>query len=426
MPSNIDLTTKVISLSGEIAVFAECEINKFYCRAEIKTKIDNRVLGRIRFGLKDEAQSLFNENIVIPKHVYIDNMVNVSEYKYVGSAMHELTFRLSVEWGAQGRIILEAVRDTHYFHYRNGFTLANSYHFPSSYYFNLARELILSGNKKITKNMGACKLHLSPDTIIKKLHQFNIPNDIQLHGSSDLHLNEEDMLMTEAKAKSLASKIMICLHTAFKKRKNRVNLPYGMRYSEICQLMLEEEKLYPSSPKTDVILTTGCRYIIDILPIDTLEKHKEFEIIVAAAIILSTAVQDREFGPQARYGNQLLNPQLTLEKLLKLGDEGFTSEQHFKQIGKAALIDKTIPFDGIVRDDLFPDLDLAPEFKTLFEKYQLTSSSVTSSTTEPSSSAEFAPQKINKQISYGNIPFWQTKQQVLQNADEFQINKNLW
>lgn len=103
-----------------------------------------------------------------PPHVYIVDMNNLSPklYQHVGRALHEAAFRLSVKSGFEGRVRLEAVRNTHYFHYLCGFRIEDDVD-AETYYKELANEIKNSHGTRTHNDFGA-KILFLPDCQIAK------------------------------------------------------------------------------------------------------------------------------------------------------------------------------------------------------------------------------------------------------------------
>src|SRR5205085_8725161 len=115
--------------------------------AKLFLKGVNDSVGFVRYHFTKAESYYAAPSYIIPNHVYISYMENYSSYKQVGAALLEFIFKQSLENGAEGRIRLDAVRNTHYFYYRYGFRAEGP--FQLTYYQNLSEALAQAGNKRI-------------------------------------------------------------------------------------------------------------------------------------------------------------------------------------------------------------------------------------------------------------------------------------
>ena len=103
-----------------------------------------------------------DKNNVIAPYAEIVDMHNESKrhhpegYKDIGAALHECAFRLSLMHGCEGRILLQAVRNTHYFHYKSGFRIPQD----QDYYYKLADAVVTANGNMLTGDLGSQNLYL--------------------------------------------------------------------------------------------------------------------------------------------------------------------------------------------------------------------------------------------------------------------------
>ena len=147
-----DLTTKIVIGDVERSVQANViPQNNNHYKIGIVVENEGSELGIMICKLNEAGYENFlcrlDTDREHPRHILIINMENQSEYKHVGTALHEAAFRLSIEKEAQGHVRLDAARNTHYFHYLNGLRLEitpcteSDEHPATAYYKKLAKAL---------------------------------------------------------------------------------------------------------------------------------------------------------------------------------------------------------------------------------------------------------------------------------------------
>jgi hypothetical protein len=83
---------------------------------------DSGIQHRVQVFQQSDRLPLGNmEYLMWDDHVYIHTMRNTSNYRHVGTFLHEYAFRQSVANGKQGNVRLHAIDSSHYFHFMNGF-----------------------------------------------------------------------------------------------------------------------------------------------------------------------------------------------------------------------------------------------------------------------------------------------------------------
>lgn len=193
MELRFELITKIISPEAElfdVYGIAKCISNDpdntryqvtLYCN-----EVDQPV-GNLDFELwlpnaKLKKYNNLNLDNTLPC-LHIIDMHNVSKFSHVGSALHEFAFRASIALNAKGRINLDAVRDTHYFHYIHGFRTGG---FPlfmpkvsaadisKGYYKTLAVALQEAHGQRIENDLGSMPLYLPKKEILTNLIKYNI------------------------------------------------------------------------------------------------------------------------------------------------------------------------------------------------------------------------------------------------------------
>lgn len=228
MGLRFELITKIISPEGEhfgVYGIAKCISNDpdniryqvtLYCN-----KMDQPV-GNLDFELwlpntRLKKYNHLNLDNTLPC-VHIIDMHNVSKFAHVGSALHEFAFRASIVLNAEGRINLEAVRDTHYFHYVHGFrTVGFPLFMPKvsaadiskGYYETLASALQEAHGQRIENDLGSMPLYLPKNEILTNLTKYNISatiTDFETEDASSRTLFDRSELLIE-EAKPVVSKL---------------------------------------------------------------------------------------------------------------------------------------------------------------------------------------------------------------------------
>jgi hypothetical protein len=109
-PFDTKYTTKVVTPNNK-------EVNiafSHYCNGTIQHKLlvhqhgEKKPIGDMEYFIWDD-------------HIYIHHMHNTSQYRYIGTLLHEVAFRQSVLFGRNGFVRLSATGSSHYFHFLNGF-----------------------------------------------------------------------------------------------------------------------------------------------------------------------------------------------------------------------------------------------------------------------------------------------------------------
>lgn len=390
LPKNfrLELTTTVLSPSGEkIRVYADyqwtsqqrtvaSEILGDRYRATIKINEDSPELGFVLFDFqtREDRESQYSHHHPPPR-IFIVNMENNSDYAHVGNALHEATFKASLRLGAKGRVLLDAVRDTHYFHYKNGFRSEEiSVYSEVDYYLRLAKALKEAKGNRIQANLNSKYLYLPSQYRQANLKKFGLPED-----SCDLQPESKgtaarirrcEMLIEETLRGSLSSKLLFALDEGFGSRDDmpaKFKMPAGIlkRINPLYETWKSKNpSLFDST--TNDILKEASRLLLNKLPIDSTEKEKALVTVMTGMMVLAMVLQDEQYGKQFRYGNQLLYPHKTSKELL--GAESKNSiDESIMLIGEM-IITQAIPFETI-HPQFFPQLNAIPELHALINKF---------------------------------------------------------
>ena len=162
--------TKVLALNNQIVdvTIDHHHDGGIQHRVFIRKNGEETSLGDMRYFIWDD-------------HLYICKMHNTSQYRHIGTLLHEYAFRDSIRHGKNGDVRLSAVESSHYFHFQNGFrpipetkmicSLEMAYGFFRKK--DLTREweekfaAMPKGSRKDTTTWGRCDMHY-PDAIIQQ------------------------------------------------------------------------------------------------------------------------------------------------------------------------------------------------------------------------------------------------------------------
>ncbi|MBA2651091.1 MAG: hypothetical protein H0U73_02285 [Tatlockia sp.] len=296
------------------------------------------------------------------KYLYIKNMENNSRHKHVGYALHEYAFRMAVAHGAEGRIRFAAVRDTHIFHYKNGFLLEGDRDASFiNYYLSMAEEMLKSG--KSSKDLGSHDLYLPTKYINEKykkyrLEELLVPSEERLGETDKISFAEK--INFEIQHKSVAIEFIIGLYKGFIPPTPINNRNYSKKffkeYRADCQFSKD-------------IIETGLEGLIQELPLDTEEKQLKFDLILVGVIILVMTFQDHQYGKQSIFNNEYLFPQITFNQITDKCSDDMTLIELILSLGEDALLKKTLSLDGILKPNAFYGLQAISEFPNFINKY---------------------------------------------------------
>jgi len=122
-----------------------------------------------------------------PEYFTIVDMRNLSpkQYKHVGIALYEMAFRESIQCGCSGRLIADAVRDSHAFHYKMGMRIrdmskeksAEEKQRVAGQYYGQIAEALTNGRMQKGKDLGKQYIFLPNHAIHDTAKKFELPAD---------------------------------------------------------------------------------------------------------------------------------------------------------------------------------------------------------------------------------------------------------
>ncbi|MBA3537070.1 MAG: hypothetical protein H0T84_10745 [Tatlockia sp.] len=314
----------------------------------------------------DKDITTFSHPYTNSKYLYINNMENKSCKKHVGNALHEYAFRMSVAHGSGGRVRFAAVRNTHIFHYKNGFLIEMNYN-AMNYYLSMAEEMLKTG--KSFRDLGSHELYLPCKRINEEMKKYQLSEDLLT--PSKIIVEEADIITfaekinLEIQHKSLAIQLILGLNKGLRPPQS----------SEDSLSRREKIRFFRNSgvncQKTKELIETGLEGLIEQLPLDTEEKQLKFDLMLVGVIIFVMIFQDHHYGKQSVYNNEYLYPQITFDKVMNGFSENSTMSELFVRLGEDALLNKTLAFDGTLKANVFNGVQAIPEFSSLFNKYDL-------------------------------------------------------
>jgi hypothetical protein len=332
---------------------------------------------------KYNSAEIYLSSSTIPPHVYIKDMRNTSGYAHVGSALHECVLRISFLLGCEGRVCFDAVRDTHYFHYKHGFrrddfSAASSHYHPVSsidYYLTLAAVLQQAGHNRIQIDLGSASFYLPRAAIEEKAKAFGIehgpiPDTESEYERRVQHVGE--MLIREAEKDSPIIPMLRALNSSFG---DWHDAPQSVDIDDENESKLEMykqamEKYKKDNPsllckKTKAILNDAYELIINELPL----SDERLAQIFAGTVVLALARQDKEYGPQARYGGALLYPDKSFDALYELPQQGNWKQnlsENIERVGDQVLAGE-LPFSAALYAKIFPRLSAITALQDLVD-----------------------------------------------------------
>ena len=362
------LTTPVVSRSDgqEISVIASFKPHpefKSYFLVNLVSQSNLTVFGDMYFYIREK------ENDKKDKYLFIVNMRNTSfGYKHVGTALHEFAFRFSVACGAEGRVELDAVRDTHFMHYLCGFRSTFHGDFRLKYYLNLAGALLRTGrDNRIREDVGSETLSLPPSTIVAKLEKFKLNCFPELKLMRDDEEYEHvEKLVDEAFRKSFAATLIVALSEGLGFHDLSIVAPKEGRVFRPARLRKRTPGEYCSV--TNEILSYACERLCQLLPLDSDAKKTQFDIVLIGAMVCAMTIQDSTYGAQERFNNQLLFPSTSSDDISRLVPSDDLLET-FQYLGTAILVNKSISFDAAWCGKVFGRLGVLSEFAELLGRH---------------------------------------------------------
>ncbi len=155
-------------------------------------------LSYISFFSRDPKNPLYR---ITQNDLFIEHMHNYSDVQHIGTAQHEIAFRMSLLLGAEGRVALDASYNSHTFHYINGFKSPQQE-------INQTLDKLLQESKKTKKPADTRFLHgqdmsMTPETITEKLKKLKLPAPAETPQELRfVYLPEETMLAPDVKLDS--------------------------------------------------------------------------------------------------------------------------------------------------------------------------------------------------------------------------------
>jgi uncharacterized membrane protein len=301
------------------------------------------------------------------KYLYIKNMVNRSLNKHVGNALHEYAFRMSVATAAEGRVRFNAVRNSHIFHYKNGFLMEKISDSFLNYYLGMAEEMLISG--KSAKDLGSYNLYLPSKNINENIKKYGLSEELlapskEIIGEAD-DISFAEKINLEVQQKSLGIQLIIGLKKGLKSQSPRITLNSAREARNFFK------NIRPECQVSKEYIRVGLELLIEQLPLDTEEKQLKFDLILVGVIILVMTFQDHQYGKQSIFNNEYLFTQITFDKIMDSCSENTTMTELLVCLGEDALLKKTLSFDETLKTNVFSGLQAIPEFMSLFNKYDL-------------------------------------------------------
>ncbi len=266
-------------------------------------------LGDLRFEVKKEEITNGTQTFQLP-YVYITYMANNSQYTHVGNALHELAFRVSLLLGCEGRIRLDAVWGSDYFHYSNGFRYEDV---RDAHYLLLAKKLIEAEGKRINSIDGGRYCYLPRKAIEANLEKFGITHALPYFETESAEarivLKHADIIMAAAQKKSLLIYILLGLREDYG---FRGDMPLPKKEIRLWTSIATQEHQYrANNPSlfckgTRHILDETSRLILEHAPYVTAESELLLMKIFLGGFLFAMVYQDVAYQAQARYGHEFL------------------------------------------------------------------------------------------------------------------------
>ncbi len=377
-PTNFrfDLNTHVITPDKRsLAVYAECDPTKNDPYIAYLSSAEGKTLGYISFYFNSGSRVVSNyegiyrdkDNQLLPyiEVKYVENYD--SAYSHVGTALQEYILRVSLESGYQGRVAFEAYKDSHYFHFKNGYRPCDH---SADYYFQLAQKFYFAKGKKIDEQMGPQQLYLPLHSIRENLQKFKIVDklieDETETNKQLLQMQSGEALVLEAQQNSLVFKVLLAIQEyGSKEDMPKLEAESDDQEEFFLKSLLhsgEIDKYKKMNPalfckNTEVILK-HCHAMMKKLPMDPPQK---LAIILIGTVITMMVLQHKLYGKETPYGNYPLE----YDKLI---NDNLTIRDNILAIGKMALIDKTIPYSEKMITTLFPKLQQIPELNSFLQQ----------------------------------------------------------
>jgi len=318
----------------------------------------NPSLGYIKFQVITKMDSIIYPDYKLP-YIYINYMQNTTSprYSHIGIALYECAMRFNLEQGCDGRMVLDAVRNSHYFHYLNGFRKKSD----KNYYYSLAGALFQAGDNKINWDLGSAYLYLPRKSIEENIKKFGIKYELPDFETETVWqrklIENSEKIIKEATPASLAFKTIMALKQG-----------YGS--IDLSEKPIESyEDLSQMDDETYHILTTGADIMLDhfAFPIDTPEKEKALVVVLTGTMIYAIAYHDKKHGKQGIYNNDCLFEQ-EHSSSLAIFNVNDSHKQNIITIGKNICIEKSVSYSGVISADFFPALKAIPDLQSLILK----------------------------------------------------------
>lgn len=316
-------------------------------------------------------------NFKLAEIAYIRNhkLTDPKGYKNIGAVLQECAFRLAIMGGAEGRIFLNAVRETHFFHYKYGFRykMGRSY----EYYTRLASAIFKAEGRPLAGDFGSYNLYLPRQQIEANLAKYHIKYDLpQFESESEEEcqlINMYECLIEDTVQRGTGAQIILSLLGSYGPPLKK--LTDGLTFF-VCEDSYDEtpeEKYQRANPsllcsETRCLINFIVRQCLKKIPLHTQPALDELALFLAGAAIALMTIQDKNFGPQPLYGDVLLYPALSWHAIKEVGPIHFET---LKALGTKALIEKTIPFDCERCSQFLPNLFAIQDLKQTYERVLL-------------------------------------------------------
>ncbi|TAL60784.1 MAG: hypothetical protein EPN84_09025 [Legionella sp.] len=353
-PLIIDALTKVKSADNSLqAVTALCRKlstpNQY--SIALRTKDTNLYLGSLEFTINQspnaqtEGYKVNNQKL---SRIEVNYIRNQSEFQHVGKALFECLFKISIRAGCEGRITLEAVRDTHYFHYKNGFRpLCRS---SDEYYLCLAKALFEAGNEKISEDLGARILYLPYATIKELTKKYVSEHELPEYLTESPKDREQIAIGENIIDYVITNKPLIQIYAAIQQGFAAKMEQLSQTYNPSFFASVEEDESI-SLELVSEIFDTGFKLLFKLLPIDSPNKEVKVAVVLSGMMKLLCSYYDYLLLSADKRDD------CTFKTIYKSSE---SIKSNIKAIGNTQ--DKTLSIDEKIITSFFPRLSNIPEF----------------------------------------------------------------
>lgn len=323
---------------------------------ELRTKDSDLYLGSIEFTINQNTNSHtmgYNDNSRRLSRIEVSYMRNQSAFSHVGKALFECLFKMSIRAGCEGRITLEAVRNTHYFHYKNGFRPL--FRRSDEYYLRLAKALLEAGDEKIDEDLGSRVLYLPSATIKELIKKFAIDYQLTEFNTETPQERKQITIGENVIDYVIANGPLVQIYEAIQDGFSVKMDQLAQTYSPSFFTAVEDDDSI-SMELVDDVYDAGFKLLIGLLPVDSPKKEAKLALILLGMMKLLCSYYEHLLTPAHQSENSTFKAIFNSDK---------STESNIKAIGKRIVLDKTLSLDEQTINGFFPGLGNIPEAEQL-------------------------------------------------------------